>query len=67
MQEGMEGYDPEIQRQIESKREFLEKLRAQIEIKDQERNQTKMIQMQQPMSQDDQDMGDGMRDGDDEQ
>ena len=49
MQEGMEGYDPEIQRQIESKREFLEKLRAQIEVKQQERNQTKMIQMQQPM------------------
>ena len=67
MQEGMDGFDPEIQREIQQRRQLLEKLKEQTAIKRNEREQTKMIQMDQNAPNDEQDMQDGIRDGDDEQ
>ena len=43
MQEGMDGFDPEIQREIQQRRQLLEKLKEQITLKRNEREQTKMI------------------------
>ena len=67
MQEGMDGFDPEIQREIQQRRQLLEKLKEQITLKRNEREQTKMIQMDQNAPNDEQDMQDGIRDGEDEQ
>ena len=64
--ENMEGFDPKLQGEIQKKREYVESLKMQIAQMKEQRNQTKMIQMQQNMPGQDQ-MDDGMRAGTDEQ
>ena len=63
--DGMEGFDPNLQHEIQQKRTYLEKLKEEVSQMKEERNNTKLMSMQQQMPDQDQ-MDDGMRAGTDE-